>query len=79
VVIGDSSTYNSAGEVVSYLATNGVHAIGAPGEDVKEACGGAPGRRGCPRTPATTLKPAGRATKSLGPRLRERGVGLTGS
>ena len=43
VVPSDPSTYNSAGEVVSYLATKGIVNIGAVGLDVKEACGGAPG------------------------------------
>jgi len=43
VVPSDPSTYNSAGEIVSYLATKGIVNIGPPGEVVTETCGGAPG------------------------------------
>jgi hypothetical protein len=42
VVPGDFSTYDSAGEIVSYLATNGIQPD-APGQVVKVVCGGAPG------------------------------------
>jgi len=41
VVPGDFSTYNSAGEIVSYNATNGVQPH-EPGQVVKLVCGGAP-------------------------------------
>jgi len=43
VVPGDFSTYNSAGEIVSYLASNGVQPADPPGQVVKVVCGGAPG------------------------------------
>jgi hypothetical protein len=42
VVPGDFSTYNSAGEIVSYNATHGVQPD-QPGQVVKVVCGGAPG------------------------------------
>jgi hypothetical protein len=42
VEVGDISTYNSAGEVVSYIVTNGGHPA-MPGQTVKLLCAGAPG------------------------------------
>ena len=42
VVLGDFSTYNSPGEVVSYVATNGLPP-GVPGAVVSAVCSGAPG------------------------------------
>ena len=45
VVPGDFSTYNSAGEIVSYLSTHGIQPQpgNPPGLVVKAVCGGAPG------------------------------------
>jgi hypothetical protein len=42
VVLGDIATYNSAGEVVSYIVTGG-GSPGVPGQTVKQLCAGAPG------------------------------------